>query len=87
MLASTSRNELSDCIYTLDGRPLGKVVEVTDSAVRLKRRFRPDLWVPRDAILPMPWNGRTVTRFGNDVRDRYCRSTPPERTLQRGAAA
>jgi hypothetical protein len=75
-----------DCIYTFDGHELGRVAEIQGNALRLKRRWRADLWITRDLLLPMPWNGRTVTRFGKDVLDRYCRSTPPERPLQRGAA-
>jgi hypothetical protein len=77
---------LSDCVYTIDGHELGRVAEIRENALRLKRRFRADLWITRDALLPTPWNGRMVTRFGKDVLDRYCRSTPPDRPLHRGAS-
>jgi hypothetical protein len=88
MCASTEASSvLSDCVYTIDGHELGRIAEIRGNALRIKRRFRADLWITRDALLPMSWNGRTVTRFGKDVLDRYCRSTPPERPLQRGAVS
>jgi hypothetical protein len=68
--------DLSGPVYTIDGHLLGHVAGVTDDSLHLKRRFRKDIWLSRDSILPAPWDGRTVTLFGIDVRDRYCRSTP-----------
>jgi hypothetical protein len=65
-------------IFTLDGRRLGWAAEVCGHYFRLRRRFRRDLWIAIDALLPAPIQGRTVTRFGADVVHRYCLDAPPQ---------
>jgi hypothetical protein len=56
---------------------LGQAAEVRGTYFRLRRRFRRDLWLAVDALLPSTIQGRTVTRFGADVVSRYCLDAPP----------
>jgi hypothetical protein len=69
-----------ESIYTLDGHRLGSVGEVRGRYFQLRRRFRRDLWLAVDSLLPTPIRGRTVTRFGADVLHRYCLTAQPTGT-------
>jgi hypothetical protein len=57
-------------VFTLDGEKLGRVKEVTGSALKIDASMRPDYWLPRSHVLSFT-NERVTMDFNHDDLKRY----------------